>query len=368
MRRLFIPAVLALMAGLMALSGGQHALGAANPVVGGTIAVDGSSGDWASVPLEFDTGARPCDAASWDNSGAKGRFVWDTTNVYALFEAYPATCGPFTNPNGPFDSINIEFFINGVGGTAFFLSECPDYDPLCSFPDVGETVDWSPDHMLIEVSIPISEIHDGSTFFNPSAGDFLEYRVTITDPDTAGGFDSRDQTLGWVVAPTPCCPPPATEDPGYWKLDFSPPAPRADKLAVRDSLSALLPTGDKNTDKKINDAIDHLDKSLDPALWVDDSRLDPKKGDKVFQEEKETVKKLQDIKDPPAAIAGLISQIVGADKLLAQTAIDDMAGGDPKKLAAANKELAKGNDEAIKGHYGPAIDHYKNAWKEAQKA
>jgi hypothetical protein len=137
---------------------------------------------------------------------------------------------------------------------------------------------------------------------------------------------------------------------------------------VRASLQALLPSGNKDTGKKINDAIDHLDKSLDPSLWVDDSRLDPKKGDKVFQEEKETVKKLQDIKNPPAAIAGLISQIVGADKLLAQTAIDDMAGGDPKKLAAANKEMGKAQDEINKGHLDAAIDHYKNAWQQAEKA
>jgi len=183
----------------------------------GTITVDGvkSAGEWDFAAVEFDTGPRPCSASGWDNSGAKGTFAWDDNYVYALFEAYPNTCGAGANPNGPFDAVNLEMYVNALG-SAYFLSECPDYAPACSSPDLGEMVVWSADHMLIEMKVPIADIasETGSPFSPPS--DFLEYRVTITDPDTAGGFDSRDQTLGWVTEP------PETSG-GYRKLTFATP-------------------------------------------------------------------------------------------------------------------------------------------------
>jgi len=49
-------------------------------------------------------------------------------------------------------------------------------------------------------------------------------------------------------------------------------------------------TGDKKTDKKIDDAIKHIQKSLEDKLWADELRLDTKHGKKVFDEEKKAIK------------------------------------------------------------------------------
>jgi hypothetical protein len=152
---------------------------------------------------------------------------------------------------------------------------------------------------------------------------------------------------------------------------FSPELLKTDAIA---ELTALLPTGNKDTDKKIGEAIDHINKSLDPKLWASNTSLDTKDGDKVFNEEKDTVKKLleleKDKKTPPEIIPELeavIVKLLTADKLLAQTAINENSPNG-KEIDKANKEMGKAADELDKGHPDAAIDHYKNAWKHAMKA
>lgn len=138
--------------------------------------------------------------------------------------------------------------------------------------------------------------------------------------------------------------------------------PRGTKQSVLAELQAYPSVG-KETDKKIKEAIDHLTKSLAPGLWVDDSHI---LKDKVFNEEKETVKKLGDIKNASpslaASIDGWVASLVAADRSLATTAIAEWTGS-AKELAKANEELAKGDAEAAAGKFDKAIDRYKGAWK-----
>jgi hypothetical protein len=61
----------------------------------------------------------------------------------------------------------------------------------------------------------------------------------------------------------------------------------------------------------------------------------------------------------------VVDKLVYADKLLAEKAIDSNTG---KEIDKANQEMDKAKDEITKGHPDAAIDHYKNAWKHAQKA
>jgi hypothetical protein len=127
------------------------------------------------------------------------------------------------------------------------------------------------------------------------------------------------------------------------------------------------------TIKKLDEAIYKLRKSLDPALWVDDSHLDPKHGNKVFDKEREGVQKLQElIKDkkntiPDDTLLGFIHCFTGVDRQLAVTAIDEAAanGAKPEKVAKARAELAKGDEDAAEGEYDHAIEHYKHAWEQA---
>ena len=64
----------------------------------------------------------------------------------------------------------------------------------------------------------------------------------------------------------------------------------------------------------------------------------------------------------------MIDDLVSAARILAQTAIDDVRSGDPKKLAQAQNEMAQAEAELAKGHLDPAFDHFRNAWKKAGDA
>ncbi len=151
----------------------------------------------------------------------------------------------------------------------------------------------------------------------------------------------------------------------------TPPAdtPRSLKQDAIAALRALLPTGKKDTDKKIRAAITHLQRSLAARYWRDDTHLKAK-GKRVFEEEKLAVDKLKAIKRPRAAITNVIGMLVRADRLLAQTAIADAtaAGGNARKLAQARTEMRKAAAELRKKHPGQAIEHYGNAWEKARQS
>lgn len=151
--------------------------------------------------------------------------------------------------------------------------------------------------------------------------------------------------------------------------------PKAIKQRVLQDLTALRASiTDKKGGDKLDEAIKHLTKSLEPELWVSETRLDPKHGEKVFQEEKDAVVKLFDLmKDkkstiPDATLQGFINRLVSADRLLASGAINDAAGGDVKKIDKANDELGKGDARVADSHFTDAIEHYRNAWKHALQA
>lgn len=150
-------------------------------------------------------------------------------------------------------------------------------------------------------------------------------------------------------------------------------APRRVKKTAANGLFDLLSTGDKKTDKGIEKAIKHIDKSLEDDLWEDDSHL-TKKGKKVFDEEKKAVKDLEKIVKDQGPIAAnaqaAIDLLVGADAALAQNAIDEAiaAGGEAKEIAKAEEEMDKAQKELDKGDFDKAIERYKKAWEHAQKA
>src|SRR5262249_37833605 len=142
---------------------------------------------------------------------------------------------------------------------------------------------------------------------------------------------------------------------------------RGDKRDAVDTLLSVLPTGNKQQDAKLNSAINHLTKSLDPKLWIDDSHL-TMGGSAVFREEKLAVDSLTAIPSPSAAVSdaidSAIESLIAADRALAMTAIDEAAlvGGHAQKLAQAEAEMEKAARELEKNHPSQAIIHYGNAW------
>ncbi len=154
--------------------------------------------------------------------------------------------------------------------------------------------------------------------------------------------------------------------------------------AVLDQLNALLPDGGhgfffffprRDGFETLRDAIHRLNDSLRSANWVDGNHLQTIRGSRVFADDAEAVQDLQSAlksRRPPfpvTTLPGLISQLVAADRLLAVVAISDAttAGGDTRQLAQARSELAKG-DALATSRPDAAVDHYGNAWQDAQNA
>ena len=136
------------------------------------------------------------------------------------------------------------------------------------------------------------------------------------------------------------------------------------KVVVLAQIEAADPTGDTATDKNLEKAIDSLQKSLEPDLWLDADHLTPKKGKKVFDEERKAVSELGKIKNPGSLagdIASWIDTLVAVDRALAQTAIDEAPAGKEKDKAI--DELAKGDAEAADDDFDKAIEHYGHTWK-----
>ncbi|MBA4718338.1 MAG: hypothetical protein HRO68_04320 [Nitrosopumilus sp.] len=154
-------------------------------------------------------------------------------------------------------------------------------------------------------------------------------------------------------------------------------SPKDQKSSILEMLIALKDSTDTKTDKKIDKAIKHLEKSIDDKFWTDDGDLiDDKKSKKIFDKEKKSVKTLMKIikkgnSGIDSELTDIILLLVGIDRDLALNAInlvsDEVQDKDKKQLDKAEKALEKGDKQTSKGKYDKAIDKYKKAWKHAQK-
>ena len=195
------------------------------------------------------------------------------------------------------------------------------------------------------------------------------FNSTVVDAITevSGSLPSVGSTgdilAGWAEGQGPAI--------GRWEVVSSPAEVKEWVLA---RINAAIPGAAKEDRDKLAEAAKRLASSLTPALWIDDSHLDPKRGERVFEDEKEATQKLAELRKSKksgladATLANWIRLLVADDRELAQTAITDAAAGDQKSLAEAAKELAKGDAEGSAGRANSAIEHYKIAWKKAQEA
>jgi len=149
--------------------------------------------------------------------------------------------------------------------------------------------------------------------------------------------------------------------------------PRGDKETVSADLAALLPTGDRNTDKRLNKAIEGIDASLNLDWWVSgsDQTITDKK---VFDNERQAVAQLDLIVDGGGDQAGAaldaILTLLNADRQLAQIELIAAIGrgGNASKIADSQQAMADAAAYIDAGLYVDAINAYKAAWDAATKA
>ena len=123
--------------------------------------------------------------------------------------------------------------------------------------------------------------------------------------------------------------------------------------------------------RTLDAAIRHLQAALAPALWLDSIHLKRQHGERVFDEEKDAVKKLCALiksrknRIPDAVLQGFVDRLFRADRLLATVAIQDAitAGVPGKQIEKARKSLARGDAGAGDDKCANGIEDYGDAWK-----
>ena len=148
---------------------------------------------------------------------------------------------------------------------------------------------------------------------------------------------------------------------------------------VREQLAELRPTGDARDDRRIGNAIDHLDESLDEDYWEDDGDADVDEGTDVLDELRHAVKQLAKVDDTDVAAA--IDEVTTIARLLAQAAIDEAraaveaSDADAKSrdkalrdLEKAVEQVADGDARRGDGDHDKAVRAHRKAVEHAAKA
>jgi hypothetical protein len=125
--------------------------------------------------------------------------------------------------------------------------------------------------------------------------------------------------------------------------------------------------------KKVDKAVEKLEKALDPKYWLSPTRLDPKHGKHVYDELRKAVKELDKVEggdpDRPLVNGAIETLVMLADSLARDALLRAIAmGGDPKDIAKAREELSRAYAEWIDGDHDKAIDKFGKAWEKATKA
>ena len=125
--------------------------------------------------------------------------------------------------------------------------------------------------------------------------------------------------------------------------------PQGDKGIVAAELSALLPSGDKATDRRVARAVDYVDDSLNADWWTSDQAII---NHKVLDFERTAIVQLQLV-------------LANADRQLAQIELIAAInrGGDASKISEAEAAMAEATELAASGLLNQAVNAYRAASK-----
>jgi len=246
--------------------------------------------------------------------------------------------------------------------------------------NVAPTVDAGPDQ-----TVRIDSLVDFlGSFTDPGVLDTHTIKWEFGDGTTDSGSLSTSHT--YTASGTYVVKLTVTDDDGGVgsdKLIVTVISPKTMKKEAISILESHLGLYDKHIEHDIEQAIWHIEKSLESDLWVDETHLTWQHGNKVFDEEKLAVKELLHIvewkKAPSDAVDmayTVIDILVEADEWLANVQYDEASAYASThkqvdhQLELAEKEFTNAADELLtmkKGHpkYDDAINAYNKAWQHA---
>jgi methylphosphotriester-DNA--protein-cysteine methyltransferase len=248
-----------------------------------------------------------------------------------------------------------------------------DGTDIGAFEAQGHLLDSTPPSMTCPFSIAVD--------FTSETGAMVTFPVAATDPcdpnPSVTCIPASGSTFYIGTTDIECTARDATGNASFCSFSVTVLGARGANENVLADLIALRATvTDRDDGRRLDEAIGHLTQALAAELWADETHLERKHGEKVFQEDKETVKNLCElIKDkkssiPDAILQQFIDRIFRADRLLAAVTIEEAiaAGVSAKKIEQAQKLVAKGDGATGDDKCDNGIEDYRNAWQHAIRA
>jgi len=138
--------------------------------------------------------------------------------------------------------------------------------------------------------------------------------------------------------------------------------------AISDIQAFLATVTDRQDSDAIGRALTSLKKSVDPALWTDQTH--PKDGS-VFQNEKDAVNQLTNVihhRGSDATLQSFVDRIVKSDRLLCTVAISDAAAAGASNTTGYAQAVSlrdSGDQMVANAQYESSIEQYRNSWSKA---
>jgi hypothetical protein len=272
---------------------------------------------------------------------------------------------------------------NPSGGSVTITRLSGAQPPVSSYALLGDSYAIHADlPATVDDPIQLTFVIHSSALFNPETGELLDTEAMTVVRDGVLAADCAGTAM--VAQPDPCVRSRSVDGAGNVSLLVLTSHASVWTAAYRTALSPCAATqasvatlwemsqhADLKQAKVLRRAIDALTGSLTARWWLDDSRLDPKTGNKVFDQYSQAVKELTKKElNGLQGVGAVIEAIVAAARRLAQSAVDDAvaAGGNAKDVGAAQAALIKGDAANGNAKYEVAIDSYKAAWDKAQKS
>lgn len=124
----------------------------------------------------------------------------------------------------------------------------------------------------------------------------------------------------------------------------------------------------------LNAAANAVNDSIDPALWIDMSRLLSPDGIAFYNAQKIVMAQLAltvtdpQSKAPSALVRSLLAGLLSVNRSIASSAITLARQINAAGSTMAQRELQNGDDSAVQGKYDEAVGHYGRAWSLAEAA
>jgi len=146
---------------------------------------------------------------------------------------------------------------------------------------------------------------------------------------------------------------------------------------------------DNLTIEKIDSAINSIQNSLNSALWIDDSHLNPNGGEQIFEEDRNAILNLtlviqtQEIvfqnsseenklieEEKLQTLQEIVRDIIESERVLVGNAIEDAQAyvKDTNELGLAVLEFSNAEEKFQLEEYIEALNFYKNSWMHSQNS